>query len=347
MKRNLLKRLNKVLSPNKVDFSSMDNALISFKKKLEETINIQTLEDVSRKLKQFQKSIDTEPIIREINKIKETFAKETKEFQNQIDKKDQELKSIDNLILKNEIVGSEQFKKLRKELFNLKEELRQLRSVHEADVAFLNQTVLEQTSLRQTAIKDIQKLVENINTRSKKEDIEKTLKYIEGRIETLRQDIFNRISQIGGSPNQQINVNSSVMSAKYADFNFLSDTAIRWVATQDDNNKRVNIRASLISGGSGGPGGGITRSVSIISVSSTLAATALTDYIFFTNTGIKITLPTAVDNSNLYTIKNVSSSSILVAANGAETIDGSATVLVALPNEALDFISDNTNFNVV
>ena len=78
-------------------------------------------------------------------------------------------------------------------------------------------------------------------------------------VDDLRKEIMSKMSsgesRRGGSPNQQINVNSSVMSQKYADINFVSDTAIRWSAVDNDTKKWVDLRASLISGGSGGPGG--------------------------------------------------------------------------------------------
>ncbi len=94
-------------------------------------------------------------------------------------------------------------------------------------------------------------------------------------------------------------------------------------------------------------GSGITRSVSVLSVSSTLADAAITDYVFFPNVGVNLTLPTAVSNSNLYTIKNFSSSSVLVSAAAGEDIDGSTTVLIATNNESLSFISNNSVWGVV
>ena len=93
-------------------------------------------------------------------------------------------------------------------------------------------------------------------------------------------------------------------------------------------------------------GGGITRSVSVISVSSTLAAAASTDYMIFTNVGIQVTLPTAISNINLYTVKNMAASSVQVAAAAGQDIDGSATVLMPTQYEALNFISNGSVFGV-
>ena len=94
-------------------------------------------------------------------------------------------------------------------------------------------------------------------------------------------------------------------------------------------------------------GSGITRSVSVLSVSSTLAAAASTDYVFFPNVGVQLTLPTAVGNSNSYTIKNMAASSILVVATTGEDIDGSTTALMPTQYESLNFISNNSIWAVV
>lgn len=94
-------------------------------------------------------------------------------------------------------------------------------------------------------------------------------------------------------------------------------------------------------------GAGITRITSVISVSSTLAATTLTDYAFFLNIGINVTLPTAIGNSNRYTIKNTSSSSILISTTAGELIDGSSTALLPVQNQSLDIMSNSSVWSVV
>lgn len=81
-------------------------------------------------------------------------------------------------------------------------------------------------------------------------------------IERLDKEIGQLKRLGGGSPNRQININSSVMSNAYTDVNFVSNTAIRWSAVDDNTNKRVNLVASLISGGAGSggtPGGADTQ----------------------------------------------------------------------------------------
>ncbi len=94
-------------------------------------------------------------------------------------------------------------------------------------------------------------------------------------------------------------------------------------------------------------GSGINRSTSIISVSSTLAAAASTDYVFFANVGIQITLPTAIGNSNRYTVKNISTGSILVNTTAGQTIDGSASALMPVANQSIDLISNASVWQVI
>ena len=92
---------------------------------------------------------------------------------------------------------------------------------------------------------------------------------------------------------------------------------------------------------------GFTRTSSVISVSSTIAAASATDYVLFANVGIKVTLPTAISNSNLYTVKNVSSSSVLVVTTAGQTIDDSATALMPIQNQTLSFNSNGSVWGVV
>lgn len=441
-KIDLLKRLNKSLSPNKVDFSAVETEITALKKKLEETVNIQTVEDVSRQLKLFQKKIDLEPIIREINKIGEVFNEKAKEIQTQIDEKTKELESAKQVITANDNSGINRVNALSGEVQELKDELIQLRSVHEADVGFLNQGLLEAKAIDEKVRKDIGKIVENLNTKADKKEIERSLKEVEEKLESLRIDTFSRLSRIGGgAAHRQINVNSSVMSTRYSDINFQQFGNIGWTAVNDDTNKRVNIRASILvgGGGSGTPGGnttevqynasgafagdpalawassvlvvgqpgsvrgaidlagatsqtirvqtpstagawtltlpandgatgqylltdgngvtqwasvsgsgGITRSVSVITANTTGANVATTDYVYIASaTGLTFTLPTAVSNLNLYTVKNYTGASVLVAVTGGQDIDGSATATMALQNESLSFISNSSVWTVV
>lgn len=170
-------------------------------------------------------------------------------------------------------------------------------------------------------------------------------KELQEAIDKVRSELNNRISNLGGgSQPLQVNVNSSVMSTKYADVNFLQGGNIGWSVADDDTLKRTNITASILVGGGGG---GTVRVTSVLSVSSTLAAAASTDYAFFPNVGINLTLPTAVGNTNRYTIKNMVASSILVTADTGEDIDGATTALLSNQFESIDLQSNGSVWGII
>lgn len=96
-----------------------------------------------------------------------------------------------------------------------------------------------------------------------------------------------------------------------------------------------------------GGGSGITRTVTVTSGSFTAGSTASTDYVYLIAGAHPVALPTAVGNSNRYTFKNNHSAAITITPDGAETVEGSATIQVA-PEDSVDLISNNTsNWNVI
>lgn len=93
-------------------------------------------------------------------------------------------------------------------------------------------------------------------------------------------------------------------------------------------------------------GGGVSRSISSVSTDTTAGAVASTDYVYFCSGTMTLTMPTAVGNTNRYSIKNTGSDTVTVAFNGAQTGDGSAT-LTLLPNVSVDLVSNNSNFFIL
>lgn len=90
---------------------------------------------------------------------------------------------------------------------------------------------------------------------------------------------------------------------------------------------------------------GITRTVSSISTSQTAAAAASTDYVYLVTGTTTLTLPTAVGNTNLYTVKrNDATLTTTIDTTGGQTIDGVATQTLLSQYESMSFISDNSNW---
>lgn len=96
--------------------------------------------------------------------------------------------------------------------------------------------------------------------------------------------------------------------------------------------------------GSGG-GGGTNRVTATISSNQTLSAAASTDYIYFVQSGITVTMPTAISNENQYFIKAIGASAT-IDFTGGQTGDGSAT-LSLLENDSLTLVSDGTNWRII
>lgn len=94
-------------------------------------------------------------------------------------------------------------------------------------------------------------------------------------------------------------------------------------------------------------GGGTTRTVSSVSSPTNAGATASTDYVYLVSGTTTVTLPTAVGNTNLYTIKRIGTNTVTIATTSAQTIDGSSTATLTVQYASIDLISDGANWNVI
>lgn len=93
-------------------------------------------------------------------------------------------------------------------------------------------------------------------------------------------------------------------------------------------------------------GSGLSRTVVVTSGSITLGSASQTDYVYFVAGAHTMSMPAAAGNTNRYTIKNNHSANITVDTAGAENIEGAASLQLA-PQEAIDVISDGTNWYVM
>lgn len=95
-----------------------------------------------------------------------------------------------------------------------------------------------------------------------------------------------------------------------------------------------------------GGGTGITRTITSISTATTAGATAGVDYTYLVSGTTTLTLPTAVSNTNKYTVTNVGTNTVTVATTSGQTINGSSTATLPIANMSLDFISNGSNWVV-
>lgn len=93
---------------------------------------------------------------------------------------------------------------------------------------------------------------------------------------------------------------------------------------------------------------GITaRVISSVATSQTAGSAVTTDYVYNITAGIALTLPTAVASINIYTLKNSSSSSVLIATTSAQTIDGQANMILNKQYTSISLISDGLNWTII
>lgn|SRR3990167_749059 len=325
-------------------FEELDAAMLKLVKRVKEHITLKAIDDINKDLNEFKKDLNLEPLFNAINGLKGDSGKMFRELSQRIKNQMDDL----SFGVKDGIKQVKEVKGIGR-IFTERAEL--LKKDHEVHKGEMNARIADYEKKAKNLsgiVSNLEIVLDIAKKESSKhgEDNKKEIKRIEELIEQARMDIFASISRIskGGNANRQINVNSSVMSTLYTDINFQQFGNIGWTAINDDTNKRVNIRASILSGGGAA---GTTRIVSSIATNTTGAAVASTDYVYFAQAGITFTLPTAIGNSNLYTLKNDSTASVLVATTAGQTIDDSATALMPTENESLSFISNNSVWGVV
>ena len=191
---------------------------------------------------------------------------------------------------------------------------------------------------------DLSKLISSLrkDVEEGDEKLEEKIDELDKDFKDLRRDVMKVSgSHGGGNANRNISVNSNPSTlSRYTDLNIRAGTNITLSYTNNDNLHTTDL--TIASSG----GAGTSRSISTVSVSSVVSSVASTDHVIIADQGILLTMPTAVSNTNLYTIKNVAASSVMVRADGAETIDGSANIILTTQYTAVDLISDSANWHV-
>jgi hypothetical protein len=97
-------------------------------------------------------------------------------------------------------------------------------------------------------------------------------------------------------------------------------------------------------------GGGISRSISTITTSTSAGASASYDYVFIgaTSGNINLTLPTAVSNTNRYSVKQTNAiGTLTILTTSSQTIDGVTGFALNRQYQAVDLISDNANWHIL
>lgn len=92
---------------------------------------------------------------------------------------------------------------------------------------------------------------------------------------------------------------------------------------------------------------GIVRSIISTATSLTANSAADTDFIYLVSGTTTITMPTAVANTNQYTIKNIGTNTVTIATTSSQTIDGSTTITLPRQYSSVTLISNNSNWFII
>ena len=108
----------------------------------------------------------------------------------------------------------------------------------------------------------------------------------------------------------------------------------------------------LMSTGSGitwgsASGSGISRSISSISTDTSAGSASATDYVYIATAGLTLTMPTAVSNTNLYTVKSTTTSTVNIVTTSSQTIDGATGYYLNKQYQAIGLVSDGSNWSIV
>ncbi len=201
---------------------------------------------------------------------------------------------------------------------------------------------IKDVEIKLKAMIDTAKLLDSLQDEKEKEELQKQFVNFATEIKKIKLDFQLRG---GGSMNRQITVANVDFLKRYTDINLIAGTNITLTYSNNDTTKRTDLRIN--SAGGGGSVSGTVRQIQTLTVSSAIGTLAGTDQVYLVNGGIQITLPDATANdTNLYTIKNVGTSSVLVNTVSAQTIDGQSTVVMPVQFTSIDLISDSVNWEI-
>jgi len=91
--------------------------------------------------------------------------------------------------------------------------------------------------------------------------------------------------------------------------------------------------------------GGSTSTTVVTTTGNTVLGSA-SDYVCFVAGAHTVTLPTAVSNTNRYSIKNTHTSDITINTTSSQTIDGTTSIQIA-PEDSVDIFSNGSNWYIL
>lgn len=90
-----------------------------------------------------------------------------------------------------------------------------------------------------------------------------------------------------------------------------------------------------------------SRVISVVTTNTIGVLNSGVDYIYLAANAISVTLPTAVLNSSIITVKNIGTATVTVNTTSSQTIDGSTSITIPVRYTSLNFVSDGSNWNII
>lgn len=335
MRNKLQKLLNKLDGKNEATMkviADFDVSVKSLRDKLEADISMATLEEVKKHIDRLRRTINLSPLLEQVESLQANFKQNALDTLREVENKTAQLQTaikVGDATLDEKIIPLAEKSNTLERGFN----------------AFAKQNIEDLTSIKKNVFTINEKLPTLVDKKvvdDLEDKIEKGDEDSKDYTDKTRIELLNKLADKGGgnmNRNISIGSNSSVLS-RYTDINILAGSNV--TLSYSNNNTTKNLDLTIAATG----GDGTVRSISTITVSSVAAATANTDQVVLCNGGVQLTLPTAVSNTNLYTIKNIGSSSVLVGTTGGQTIDGDTTVIMPVQYTSVDIVSDNANWHI-
>ena len=315
-------------------YKSLDEEMQKVSKALKESITAKTLGQVNQEFKKLEGKF--RPLLSAFEDLKGKLAERDEDIKGNIRASIEKLTSEWNVLMYKDEVRA---LRVAQDLVGLRAGLEEVSSRKIPD--FASQIKEVEASLRNVmATWNTNDLEDRVDINKVK--LEEDLKDLEVKLDKTRTELISLFSNKGGgNANRNIAVggNTSVLG-RYTDLNIKPGSNVTLTYSSNNTTKYTDLTIAATGGA------GTSRSISTVAVSSVLADTAATDIVVLANGGIQLTLPTAVSNTNLYTIKNIGSSSVLVGTTGGETIDTESNLIMPVQYTAVDLISDNTNWHI-
>lgn len=326
-------------------FKAFDEGVAKLKSQLQEKIKVNTLEEVNTTLDDFRKKIDIEPLRESVSTLSKEFSKEVDNLVSQLSQKVSELVSLTTDTNSNSVKRTQD---LNDEISLVRGSIKDLIAEKNKDLDKLRKELTDADAVSdRELIKQVGVLNDKIDSGTKTFEVrlakdEKELDTISKSIPTVKAELLTAINNRGGggaNRNIAIGGNYSILS-KYTDINLKPGSNISFTVVKNDTTKYTEI---TIAGTGGGSVGGTVRQIQTLSASSTIGTLTGTDQVYLCNAGIQVVLPTAVGDTNLYTIKNVSNSSILIVGTIDDDTNG---VIMPVKYTSVDIISNNTDWDI-